>query len=288
VLVLLFLQYIRWRSINPQAEFILNVGFARRQWYLRIFSAGILTVALILTFTASLVSAEETWKKSLAQGNDNLTNQNIFQAEKCFKQAVNEIRFVPHTAEEKARCLTALANTLALENKTTEAAAIYQQSLETLETTYGKKSIRLTPPLFALGSLYESAGDHRLAMDYYNRAIGINEKHFGPYSPEFANWLPSPDRASNSKDQLGVRFYKESPSVLRQQSGLGASRALENLLPSYHEDLLKKEDTSDQDLISGFQSEIAKTPIGDVASGKIATSSNARKQQDVAKPLNRM
>ena len=226
-------------------------------------------IILTLFFVPCRVAAaERSWQKSFAEGTNHLNAQAIFQAEICFRQAVKEVELTPHTAEDKVKCLNGLANVLTLENKTDAAAATYRKSLDILEKTFGNSSRKLLPTLFAIGSINESVGDHKAAMAYYKRAIAINERHCGP--------PVSTAHKIESQQQLPL-------SALIQQPGLDASKTLENLLPHYDEDLLTKEEASDQDLISGFQSEITKTSISDSIPSKITVSSNIVKHPSVTK-----
>lgn len=240
----------------------------------------ILVTALILIFTcAPAIAAEAAWQKSLAEGNRSLDNQSIAQAKKYYRQAVREVDIVPHAAENKVKCLNALANVLALEDKTDEATVLYKKSLNTLELAYGKNDARILSALFILGSIYESAGDHEAAMQYYKRAIAINEKHYGPYCPVFANQLPSAEQSGNRSNQVekSDQYQNAGMSILSKEAGLNASKQLKDRLPSYSEDLLDNEDKSDQDLTNAFQNEIVKTPADDIASKSNAASSSSVK-----------
>lgn len=233
-------------------------------------------VAVLILSSRQVIATETAWQKSMTEGIRCLDNQSIAQAEKYFGQAIREIDLVPHRTEDKVKCLNALANALALENQTDAAEVSYKNSLAIIEKTYGKNSIKILPALFALGSIYESAGNHDVAMQYYKRAITINEEHYGPYCPPFANSLPVSDQIQESINKNKKNEYESAQvSILSKQAGLDASKVLQSLLPSYKKDLLTEDDSSDQDLISSFQTEVAKVSTNDIGSANISVSTNA-------------
>ena len=270
-------------GLNGQAIYFLrnkivvhnqNLKFARFNVLVNaLFNA---LVAVLILSSRQVIATETAWQKSMTEGIRSLDNQSIGQAEKYFRQAVREIDLVPHKTEDKVKCLNALANALALENQPDAAEGTYKKSLAILEKTYGKSSIKILPALFALGSIYESGGDHEAAMQYYKRAIATNEKHYGPYCPPFAGNLPVSDQTQGSINKNKKNGYESAQlSILSKQAGLDASKVLQSLLPSYKKDLLTEDDSSDQDLISSFQTEVAKVSTNDIGSANISVSTNA-------------
>ena len=206
------------------------------------------------------------WKMSIAAGEKYLAEQNLPEAEVSFRQAVKEVEHGSHSRDEVTTCLSKLADTLALRNETAEAQSLYQRCLTLLEREYGKESAKVVPALFALGSIYESEGDPGNAMALYQRALHINEKSYGPYSPAVANSLHRLGRASyRAGDHAQAKqHYKLALSILLQQPGLDASNHLQSLLRDYA-DLLKRDDTSNKDLLSDFQADVKQSKMGEQA-----------------------
>src|SRR5262249_33539268 len=223
----------------------------------------------VVCFTATLLtttsawSATESWQQRLQDGDDNLREQKLTAAEDSYRMALKEISGIKHSPESMADCLEKLANVLALQDKTEQAISLYRRALHILEARYGTSSPEIVHTLFAIGSIYESEGNPTPAMALYKRAMAINEKNYGPYSPAVANTLHRLGRATGKAGKPGEaeKHYKESLSILMQQPGYTASHDLEGLLSDYS-DLLRKSETSDQDLVSDFQNEFLKNNTG--------------------------
>lgn len=142
-----------------------------------------LTKTLVFNIIAALVfcvadaqASQYDWQVLLNQGDSNLNQQKLIEAQDCFSQALKQIQHSPHSHDDMVKCIEKLASTLVLENKTDEALPLYNKSLHILERTYGKDSPKVIPTLFAFGSIYEAEGDPKIAMSYYKRALTINEK----------------------------------------------------------------------------------------------------------------
>ncbi len=208
-------------------------------------------------------ASEKLWQTLLTEGDVDIQQQKLVQAEDCFRRALKEIQQEPHSNNDTVKCLERLASTLELENKTNDAVPLYNKSLHILERTYGKESAKVVPTLFALGSIFESEGDPKIAMKYYLRAVAINEKHYGPFSPAVAESLHHLGHATFGAGQTeqAEKHYKSSLSILMQQPSLSSSKQLESLLNDYS-DLLKKNDNSNKNLISDFQKEVLKDRLG--------------------------
>jgi tetratricopeptide (TPR) repeat protein len=195
----------------------------------------------------------------MSAGDVDRTQERLQPAEDCYRRALAAIDKSDHTTGELVTCMQKLAATLVLEDKTEEAITIYQRVLKLIERDSSKDSADLVPTLFALGSIYESAGDHELAMNLYSRALAINERTYGPLSPAVATALHRLGRASfhAGKVEQAEHNYKQSLAILLNQPGLTASNELESLLADYS-DLLHKKDSTDSDLVSDFQTEFLK------------------------------
>jgi tetratricopeptide (TPR) repeat protein len=213
--------------------------------------------------SSDIVPDNHNWQKLITSGDDELAQQKLVQAEACFRQALKVLTHEPHTENDLVKCLEKLANILTQENKIDEALPLYQRSLHSLEKVYGSESSEIVPTLIAIGSIYESEGDPKLAMPLYQRALAINEKHAGPFSPAVADSLHFLGRARSriGQSKEAEHDYKQSLSILMQQPGLASSSQLESLLADYH-DLLRKNDSSDTNLISDFQTEVLKDRPG--------------------------
>lgn len=226
----------------------------------------LVAISLLLALDTGLPSwaANSTtskWQSTYSQGQTALSEQNLPQAEDYFRRALAQVETQPHNSDDLAKCLTRLADTLALRNKTIEAQATYQRLLSVLEKKYGSNSAKIAPALIALGSVQESEGDHSAAMPYYQRAFELNEKSYGPYSPEIVSSL---HRLARSTYKAGfkepaAKHYKRAMSILLDQPSLEASNQLPSLIGDY-KDLLKGDDQSSQDLLKDFKKDISKLP----------------------------
>ncbi len=225
---------------------------------------AIFNLTVILMFsTCSAMAAERTWQDLVIEGDHDLHEQKFVPAEQSYRNALKEIKHTKHTDEDVAKCLDKLAAVLVLEDKTNDAIPIYRRALHKWERVDGKESSKVVPTLFALGSIYESEGDPKIAMRYYHRALAINENSYGSHSLEVADSLHKMGHANAAAGQTeqAENNYRSSLSILMQQPSQSSSKHLERLLPDYN-DLLRKNDTSDQKLVSDFQNVMLKDRIG--------------------------
>jgi tetratricopeptide (TPR) repeat protein len=225
----------------------------------RVFSVTISIVAVVcITSESSLVyaAASSGWQESLAHGDNYANKRELSKAEQCFRQALLKVGQGSHSAEDKSKCLNSLANTLALENKTIEAESTLFKSLSLLEQAYGKNSSKLIPTLLAIGSVYESMGNHVLAMRFYSKASTIGEYGYGQYCPPFSSNSVHMDSEKKIL-QFGIKTDSSlSGSGLKQGASLESSEHMKNVLPSFSEDALKYECTSNEDLLTDFKHDI--------------------------------
>ncbi|CAN5482015.1 hypothetical protein BH11CYA1_BH11CYA1_40780 [soil metagenome] len=219
----------------------------------------LVAISLLLALDTGLPSwAAASWQSPYQQGQTALAEQNLSQAEDYFQRALAAVEKQPHNTDDLSKCLTRLADTLALRNKTTEAQTTYQRLLSVLESKYGRNSVKLAPALIALGSVQESEGDHSAAMPYYQRAFELNEKNYGPYSPEIVSSL---HRLARSTYKAGFRapaekHFKRAMSILLSQPSLDASNQMPSLIGDY-KDMLKGDEQSSQDLLKDFKKDTA-------------------------------
>lgn len=202
-------------------------------------------------------AATVSWADLYADGQKALDQQSLSLAESKFRKAYALVQKQSKRAADEEKCMLKLAATLALEDKTGEAQALYQKLLGILTSRYGGNSSQVAPVLMALGSIQEAEGDHTSAMNYYRQALSINEKHYGPYSPYVASSLHRMGRASKKAGNIkdAEAHYKRSISILSADPNSDAATQLQGVMHDYG-DLLKGNDTSNKDLIKDFQEDI--------------------------------
>jgi tetratricopeptide (TPR) repeat protein len=202
-------------------------------------------------------AASADWSADFAAGEDSLADQNLPQAESNFRKALKKAQQPGHTVDDEVKCMTRLADALALRNKTDMAQALYRKSLTILEQHYGRESQKVVPALLRLGSVYESEGDPTTAIAMYKRAMSINERNYGPYSPAVANSLHRMGRATSATGDKkeAAKHYKAALSILMKEPGLSASNQMEGLLKDYH-DLLNTTDNSNKELLVDFKNDM--------------------------------
>lgn len=211
--------------------------------------------ALLAILLCPSLAASASWSTSYEQGVEALNEQDLAKAEAHFRKALNLVQSQSKRPEDTEQCMLKLADTLALDYKTEEARSLYQELLNILVKRYGSYSPRLAPVLGALGSIEESVGNHKTAMDFYLRAFHIYERNEGPYSPAFAKTLTGMAATASKLGATRQAAYKRSGLFLQEEPGWEESKQLES---SIHEsgDLLKVNDRSNRDLILDYQREI--------------------------------
>lgn len=229
----------------------------RRSLKLYAVIAGIQFVCM--ASRSPLLAAEPSWRTYYSQGETALAQEKPAEAELCFRKALEAAQHSAASAEDTENCQMKLADTLALRNKTGEAQILYQQLLATEVKRYGNTK-RIVPLLMALGSIQESLGDHTTAISYYQRALRINEKNYGPYSPQFAENLHVLGRANTKagKRKEAAKQYKQAISILMKEPSLRASDQLQSVMRDYT-DLINTDEDSDKSLIKDFQQDILRS-----------------------------
>lgn len=205
----------------------------------------------------SAVAAPATWSDFFSDGQKALEQQSLSLAESKFRKAYAYVLKQSKNPADEEKCMLKLAATLALEDKTVEAQALYQKLLRLLTSRYGAHSAQVAPVLMALGSLQEAEGDHSSAMSYYQQALSINESSYGPYSPYVAGSLRRMGRASKKAGRIkdAETHYQRAISILSKDPNSDAASQLEGVMHDYG-DLLKGDDNSNKDLIKDFQEDI--------------------------------
>jgi tetratricopeptide (TPR) repeat protein len=233
---------------------------------------------VLITLSSSIAYAGgASWRIYVREGENRLEQSELAASQKCFELAVGGADKSSKGTLNLVACQNKLANVLTLENKTAAAKAVYARSLNLLEQAYGCNSPKLSQTLFALGSIYEAEGEHAEATKYYARAISINETHFSSYNPavSFGDNNIERDARANSLEAKKLK--------LSDEPGLDASQAMVNSLSNFNEDLMKRNENSDQDLVAEFQKQISQSSVNALASSKLPGSSARAKQGEAAR-----
>ncbi|MDZ4836213.1 MAG: tetratricopeptide repeat protein [Candidatus Melainabacteria bacterium] len=231
--------------------------------------ANILVAVTISLTSANAAESTESWSALLAQGDSAIAAQSPSIAEQRYRQALELVKKTSKDQDEIDKCSLKLASALTLLNRTPEARSILQQMLQRLEKKHGAASSKLSAVLMGLGAIEESAGDHTLAITYYNRCLQISEKNYGVYSPDAAIALHGIGRVHN---KMGNRTaanesYKRAITILSKDSNLEAADQLKRVMHDYG-DMMKGTDRSDRDLINDFQKDIFNKKNTDAAPPK--------------------
>ncbi len=254
-------------------------GRLRRQ---RCLKAIVLALQLcIIVAVPPGISALQPWQSYYDQGEQALSQEKPALAEEYLRKALNLAESSGPTSEATQKCLQKLADTLTLRDKTDEAERLYRRLLNILVKQYGETK-PIVPVLMSLGSIQESLGDHSAATVYYQRALRINEKGFGPYSPEFVNNIHNLAR-SNARaghKAQAAKQYKQAIDILMQEPSLKASQQLEDVMHDY-KDLLQGSENSDKSLINEFKKDILNPWPSKTSRGKhVHTSTSAPADQN--------
>lgn len=213
--------------------------------------------ACVSSDAASAAATSESWSEVYAEGDSALNAQTPSIAEQRFRKAVELVKKQSKDPADLDKCLLKLSSALTLLDRTAEARSILQQMLTEHQRKFGSNSSRLTAVLMGLGSIEEAAGDHTLAMTYYNRALQISEKNYGTYSPDAAIALRGIGRMHGKMGNktAATDSYKRAITILSKEPNLEAAEQLKAVTHEYG-DLLKGSDTSDRNLIDDFQKDI--------------------------------
>ncbi|HEY9720097.1 MAG TPA: tetratricopeptide repeat protein [Trichormus sp.] len=216
-----------------------------------------LAVAMAAAFVAAnsnpSFAAAHSWQQFLAQGNNDLSCQNVAAAETNFRQALKSVEQTSHRTDDVVKCMSKLANVMALQNKTSDALELYKKSLSLQEKQYGRLNARELPTIMAIGSVYESLGNHDLATRMYHQASEIHARKFEPYNPAVTSALPNLHRVIPH-----VPAQPRNQRVGLDSADLDASHQLVNGLGKSH-DRLRSNDSTDRDLLLDFQKQMSQS-----------------------------
>lgn len=252
---------------------------------------GVLT-SLFIALNAGVIAnpalaestEHSTWQAAFAAGENSVAAQRPDLAEENFRTAYKLVKLQSKNVDETEKCEIKLAEALTLRDKTAEAQQLYLNILDSRTRKYGTNSSKLTPVLFALGSIQEAEGDHDAAMVYYQKALRINEKSFGPYSPAVADNLHKMAKVSQhaGRREESTKHYKRALSILMNDPALQSSSEMERLMHDYS-DLIKGNDNSNQDLLKDFKDDIYGKSKS--AAGAAGTTSGAAEDKDAWKKV---
>lgn len=211
-------------------------------------------------------TTEPQWSQLYAEGVSALESETPTVAEQRLRKALVLVRKQSKNQADIDKCMVKLASALTLLDRTAEARSLLLQALPRAERAGGS---HLTSVLMGLGSIEEAAGNHATAMKYYNRALSINEKNYGTYSPEAAAALHGLGRVNyklGNKSAAGEN-YKRAITILSKEPNLDAANQLKRVMHEYG-DLIKGDDQSDTTLIKDFDKDV----LNKLDEGKNSTS----------------
>ena len=103
----------------------------------------------------------EPGREALGQGNKLLKTKQLEPAQRCFEQAVKDVKHDKSAnADNRVECFESLAAVLQTEDITEKALPLYLKSVKELKKAHGQDSLTLLPALEALGTI------HRLDSQY--------------------------------------------------------------------------------------------------------------------------
>ncbi|HEY9773220.1 MAG TPA: tetratricopeptide repeat protein [Planktothrix sp.] len=190
------------------------------------------------------------------------------EAERYYRQALRAAEGTPDNIPAMALCQNKLANVLALQDKTAEAVETYRKSLALLARDHKLSSRKLRlKTIIALGSIYESVGDHASAAQLYRISLAQSEKEAGPYDPALAGRLKNLSHLAIQTSKTGKQ--PGSMSELAVSSDLDASERMAKMIASRkNTDLINNNDQTDANLLSEFRKQILDTRSGVRVCGK--------------------
>ena len=134
-------------------------------------------------------STRERVELAIKAGDQAFQMRKIEDAEKSYKKAVDLAQNLPPGDEHLITALGRLGNAYGMEQKFTEAAAMFHQQLALAEKTFGPGSERSVEPLRFLGQLASWQKNYKEAEDYFQRALDINLKMNGDNDPRAVDSL---------------------------------------------------------------------------------------------------
>lgn len=227
--------------------------YTKRFWISRL-GVSLVCVGMMAAPADAATSTEPQWSQLYAEGVSALESETPTVAEQRLRKALTLVKKQSKNQEDIDKCMVKLSSALTLLDKTAEARSMLLQALPRAERAGGS---HLTSVLMGLGSIEEAAGNHVAAMKYYNRALGINEKNYGTYTPEAAAALHGLGRVNYKlgNKSAATENYKRAITILSKEPNLDAANQLKRVMHEYG-DLIKGNDQSDKTLIDDFNKDI--------------------------------
>jgi len=220
--------------------------------------------AIFLAFLPLSARAEQAdyWHTFFEQGQAQLLSKSWQKAEVSFREALRQIKRVPHSTDELVICLVSLADLLELENDREESWKFYNQSLKLLEHQYGKDSLKLYSLLITMGSVIAFDGEPKKASLYFVRAADIARAKQGSTSLNLALALHKLGQAEFHSGHAceAEEYYRAALALMMGQANLPASEPVLALLSDYL-DLMHKYTGPTKVLTSRFEKELLKDQV---------------------------
>lgn len=170
---------------------------------------------------------KEKVEMAIRTGDKALKERKIQDAEKSYKDAVDLAGGLPAGDEDLIASLGRLGYAYAMEQKFTDADAVYHRQLAVIDQTFGAGSERSIDPLRFLGQLAALQKNYKEAESYILRALDISLKMNGDNSPRAADTL----RVVAGLYETEQDYAKAEPYLLRAVKASEASDPYLVLIP---------------------------------------------------------
>ena len=135
---------------------------------------------------------DETWEKHIELGQKAREAQQLGEAEKQFKAAVQEAQNAGGKGLPLAESLSGLAAVYRDENKYAKSEALYKQSLGIKERVLGPWHLGVAETLDNIAGLMSSQGKYGKAQPLYKRAHQIREQAMVEHPDVYVDGVPVP------------------------------------------------------------------------------------------------
>lgn len=149
----------------------------------------VLAAAAAIFLSASLASAQESWKVYNDAGLGAYELGRLTEAEQLLRRAVRETDSFVAADPRRATALNNLASVYRLEGKYDQAETSYQQALDILDRAFGSKHLAVATALNNLADLYRVRRRLDDAEPLYLRALEIKRYFLTDSHPSLATTL---------------------------------------------------------------------------------------------------
>ncbi len=157
-----------------------------------VISRFLVASACLSLWCASATAQTETWQRDIELGQKARRAQNLDEAGKHFKAAVQEARSAQGNELELAESLDGLAAVYRDQNKYARSEALYKQSLSIKERILGPWHLSVAETLDNLAGLLSSRRKHDQAEPLYKRAHQIREQALVEHPDVYVEGVPKP------------------------------------------------------------------------------------------------